>query len=57
MPPATTGPRQLSSPGKTRAELVNVRLRSRLKIEAVFTFASAAYNLVRIRRLPARAAA
>ena len=42
---------------KTQAGLAKVKVRSRPKVEAVFTFAAAAYNLVRIPKLLAGAAA
>ncbi|AOO84129.1 IS5 family transposase [Bosea vaviloviae] len=42
---------------KTQAGLAKVKVRSRTKAEAVFTFAVAAYNLVRIPKLLAQATA
>jgi hypothetical protein len=36
---------------KTQAVLAKVKLRGRAKVEAVFTFAVAAYNLIRIPKL------
>jgi len=42
---------------KTQAGLAKVKVRSRPKVEAVFTFAPAAYNLVRLPKLLAGAAA
>jgi transposase len=42
---------------KTQAGFAKVKVRSRTKVEAVFTFAAVAYNLVRIPRLLARAVA
>lgn len=42
---------------KTQAGLAKVKLRSRPKVEALFTFAAAAYNLVRIPKLLAQASA
>jgi transposase len=42
---------------KIQAGFAKVKLRSRRKVEAVFTFAAAAYNLVRIPKLLAQAAA
>ena len=39
---------------KAQAGLAKVKLRSKSKVEAVFTFAAAAYNLVRIPKLLAR---
>jgi transposase len=42
---------------KTQAGLAKVKLRGRAKVEAVFTFAVAAYNLIRIPKLLATAAA
>ena len=42
---------------KAQAGLAKVKLRGRPKVEALFTFAAAAYNLVRIPKLLARVAA
>ena len=42
---------------KTQAGLAKVKVRSRPSVEAVFTFAAAAYNLVQIPKLLAGAAA
>jgi transposase len=42
---------------KVQAGLAKVKVRSKLKVEAVFTFAAAAYNLVRLPKLLAGAAA
>ena len=41
---------------KTQAGLRKVKLRGRIKVEALFNFAAAAYNLVRIPKLLARQA-
>lgn len=41
---------------KAQAGLAKVKVRSKLEVEAVFTFAAAAYNLVRLPRLLAKAA-
>ena len=40
---------------KVQAGLAKVKVRSKLKVEAVFTFAAVAYNLVRLPRLLAKA--
>ena len=42
---------------KAPARLANVKVRSLLEVEAVFTFAASAYNLVRRPKLLARAVA